>query len=125
MGEGDRGAATRRRALAASVLAVPAVLALGFGHGGTHAARSALVPGAGLVEARPALAAVCFAAAVAAAVAWMRWGTDGVLAAVVVAAMATSAAWGSIDHGTQTAAPAVRHAAHEIPLAVLVLGFFG
>jgi len=39
----------RRWIVAAGVAAVPAALALGFGHRGVHAARSLLVPGAGLL----------------------------------------------------------------------------
>ena len=112
----------RRWAFAAVVAAVPAVLMLGFGHRGVHAARSLLVPGAGLVEARPALAAGFVALAALATVAWLRWGVDWGVAAVVVAAVAASAAFGTTEHRGD--APVAR-AAHEFPIVVLVAGLLG
>ena len=106
---------------AVAVAAVPLLLwALG-GHAGVHAARSMLVPGAGLAEAAPLLGGTFVLLAVAATVAWLRWGTDWVLVVVVVAAMAASAAWGSTDHGTELA----QRAAHEFPLVVLVAAGLG
>ncbi|MFP5322216.1 MAG: hypothetical protein ACLGIC_10265 [Acidimicrobiia bacterium] len=111
----------RRWIAAAAVAAVPLVLWAAGGHAGVHAARSVLVPGAGLAEAQPVLAAAFLVAAVAATAAWLRWGTDWILVAVVVAAMATSAAWGSADHGDDV----VRRAAHEFPVVVLVAAALG
>lgn len=111
----------RRWALALVVAAVPAALwALG-GHAGVHAARSMLVPGAGLAESEPVLAALFVTLAVAATVAWLRWGTDWVLVTVVVAAMVASAAWGSTDHATEL----TDQAAHEFPLVILIAGALG
>lgn len=116
----------RRRWLVAGLVAlVPLALLLVGGHRGNHAARSLLVPGAGLLEAAP-LAGVAFALlAVAATVAWLRWGTDWIVAGVVVAAMMASAWWGSVDHAGAAADawPAPALAAHEFPLVVLIIGF--
>jgi len=115
------GSARRRWVVGAAVAALPLLLwALG-GHAGVHAARSLLVPGAGLAEAQPALGALFAGAAVAATVAWLRWGTDWALVLVVAGAMAASAAWGSGDHGDDV----VRRAAHEFPLVVLIAAGIG
>lgn len=111
----------RRWLVAVAVAAVPLALWGLGGHRGVHAARSMLVPGAGLAESAPLLGAAFAVAAVAATVAWLRWGLDWVLGLVVVAAMAASAAWGSADHGADTA----QRAAHEFPLVVLVAGALG
>lgn len=111
----------RRWLLAVAVAALPLGLWLLGGHAGVHAARSMLVPGAGLAEAAPALAVGFVALAVAATVAWLRWGTDWALVLVVVAAMAASAAWGSTEHGAEVA----QRAAHEFPLVVVVAAAIG
>lgn len=112
----------RRWVVAGSVALVPFALIAAGGHAGTHAARSLLVPGLGLAEARPVLGVLCFAAAVAATVAWLRWGTDWALVVVVAGAMAASAAWGSGDHGDDIA---VRVAAHEFPMVIAIAGAIG
>lgn len=111
----------RRWLLAVAVAALPLALWLLGGHAGVHAARSMLVPGAGLAEAQPLLAAGFVALAVAATVAWLRWGTDWLLVLVVVAAMVASAAWGSSEHGTEVA----QRAAHEFPLVIVIAGALG
>lgn len=113
----------RRWVIAAGVAAVPVVLSLGFGHRGVHAVRSMLVPGSGLLEARPVLAAAFLALAVTATVSWLRWGVDWAVVAVVAAAMAASAAWGSVDHGDEVAVRV--RAAHEFPLVLAVVGALG
>lgn len=114
-------AGARRWVLALAVAAVPVALwALG-GHAGVHAARSMLVPGAGLAESAPLLGAAFVLLAAAATVAWLRWGTDWALVAVVVAAMAASAAWGSGEHGSEVAS----RAAHEFPLVIVIAGALG
>lgn len=117
----------RRWLLAGAVALVPLVLTLGFGHRGVHAARSMLVPGAGLWEVSPVLAGLFLVTAVAATVAWLRWGVDWAVLAVVATAMAASAAWGTVDHaGTGVAAPVpVARAAHEFPVVVLIIGALG
>ena len=111
----------RRWLLAVAVAALPLGLWLLGGHAGVHAARSMLVPGAGLAEAAPVLAVGFVVLAVAATVAWLRWGTDWALVLVVVAAMAASAAWGSAEHGADT----VQRAAHEFPLVIVVAAALG
>lgn len=111
----------RRWLVAVAVAALPLGLWLLGGHAGVHAARSMLVPGAGLAEAQPLAAAAFLALAVATTVAWLRWGLDWALVAVVAGAMVASAAWGSTDHAEE----AVRHAAHEFPLVVLIAGALG
>jgi hypothetical protein len=106
----------------AAVAALPAVLILGFGHPGVHAVRSMLVPGAGLVESQPLLAAAFLVSTVVATVAWVRWGADWSVVAVVVCAMAASAAWGPASHGSTAG---VAKASHEFPLVVLIAGLVG
>ncbi|HAS12104.1 MAG TPA: hypothetical protein DCS55_16545 [Acidimicrobiaceae bacterium] len=111
----------RRWLLAVAVAALPLGLWLLGGHAGVHAARSMLVPGAGVAEAAPVLAVGFGVLAVAATVAWLRWGTDWALVLVVVTAMAASAAWGSAEHGADT----VQRAAHEFPLVIVVAAALG
>lgn len=119
------GVRVRRRrigAVAASGL-VPTVLVLGFGHRGTHAARSLLFPGAGLVEQHPVLAAGSALAGAAATVAWLRWGLDWLVALVVVAVATASALLTPPAHPVLASLgpPAVRAASHEFPLVLLVM----
>jgi hypothetical protein len=111
----------RRWLVAGAVAALPLGLWLLGGHAGVHAARSMVVPGAGLAEAQPVLAAAFLALAAATTVAWLRWGLDWALVAVVAIAMLASAAWGSTEHGEV----AIRQAAHEFPLVVLIAGALG
>lgn len=116
--------ARRAAALVASV-AVPAVLVVGFDHRGVHAARSILVPGAGLIDEH-LVAGLCFVAlGIAATVAWLRWGADWTVLAVVVVAMVVSFALASngahVADGPVGTLRAVA-AAHEFPLVVLVVG---
>ncbi|MFV0260352.1 MAG: hypothetical protein ACK5PP_18115, partial [Acidimicrobiales bacterium] len=119
----------RRWLVALALAAVPGGLLVGFGHTGTHMARSILVPGAGLYDERPLLGAACTVVAVAATVAWIRWGLDWLLAVVVVGSVViTGVATAGLVHpvdaaGTIRAAPAA--AAHEFPLVVLVFGVIG
>jgi hypothetical protein len=103
---------------------VPIVLVVAGGHRGTHAARNLLVPGSGMFETLPLVAIACFLAVIASIVAWLRWGTDWIVAAVLVATMTASALWGTGEHeaavaGTTIAVPA----AHEFPIVVLIIGF--
>ncbi len=107
----------------AAVTALPVVLTLAFGHRGEHAVRSMLIPGAGLLEAQPLLAAAFGAMFLAATVAWLRWGIDWSVVAIVALAMAASAAWGTGSHPSEQAA--VTRATHEFPLVVLVAGMLG
>jgi hypothetical protein len=112
----------RRRAVALGVsFAVPAVLVFGFGHRGVHMARNLLVPGAGLLDERLFAGLLFVGLAVAATVAWMRWGVDWAVVAVVVAAMAASAVLTSpVEHAVGRFDPVP--AAHEFPLVLLVVG---
>ena len=102
--------------LAVSV-AIPLLLTSGCGHRGVHAARNLLVPGAGLIDDRPVLAAGFVVLAIAATVSWLTYGTDWVLAALVGASMAASAILATADHPTA----AVVRSAHEFPIVVLVV----
>ena len=101
-------------------LALPAVLVFGLGHRGVHMMRSVLLPGAGLVGANNLLAAAFLLGALLATVAWVRWGMDWLLAAVVLGAVLASGLIRDAPH----AAPLVRpvYAAHEFPLVLLVAG---
>jgi hypothetical protein len=112
----------RRRWLALGVTAlVPIALTLGFGHRGAHMARSILVPGAGLYDERLAAGLALTALAVVATIAWLRWGVDWSLAAVIVLAVVVS---GLLAEDAHPAAE-LQQAAHEFPLVVLVLGALG
>lgn len=111
----------RRRALAllATGIVVTA-LSFGFGHRGVHAVRSLIVPGAGLYDHRHWVLGVALTlAAVAATYAWLTWGMDWTVFAVLIAAMAFSAALAYDDH--PAAAFRASAAAHEFPLVVLVM----
>jgi hypothetical protein len=112
----------RRRATALLLVGVVlTALSFGFGHRGVHAARSLVVPGAGLYDHRHmALGIGLTVAAVMATYAWLRWGMDWLVLVVVLAAMGTSAGLAYDDHPVQAlqAVPA----AHEFPLVVLVMG---
>ncbi|WP_420453479.1 hypothetical protein [Ilumatobacter sp.] len=116
----DRDARVRWPLLLA-VGAVPVLLVLFGGHRGTHAARNLLVPGAGLLETLPLGAVACFVSVVAAVVAWLRWGTDWIVVAVLVATMAASAMWGTGGHGDDGDLAA--RSAHEFPIVVLIIAF--
>lgn len=105
-------------------VAVIAIAGLGFGHRGQHVARGLLFPGAGLVDERPLLAAVCLSATVLATVAWMRWGADWLVAATVVtsvalSALAVSVAPHALEPSPGTWGPSA--AAHEFPLVIIVV----
>lgn len=111
----------RRAVVLAASLGLPAALVFGLGHRGTHMMRSLLLPGAGLLGAHNVLAVVCFVAAVAATVAWVRWGTDWLLVAVVAGAVAASGLISDQPPTVDALQPVA--AAHEFPLVVLVVGF--
>ena len=120
----------RRAVVLAATLIVPIALVWGLGHRGVHMARSLVLPGAGLVGERTAVAVVCFIAAVAATIAWVRWGLDWLLAGVVAASVVASGALSAThEHAAVAAIAAVAAdtmrpvlAAHEFPLVVLVVG---
>src|SRR5688500_2968940 len=89
----------RRRWLAGGATALlPFALVAGFGHAGQHMARSVLVPGAGLYDERPMVGVALTALAVAATVAWVRWGVDWAVAVAVVVAVAVSGLLGGTAH---------------------------
>lgn len=120
---------TRRVVVLGATLAVPVALVWGLGHRGAHMARSLVLPGAGLVGERTGVAVVCFVAAVLATIAWVRWGLDWLLAAVVAGSvLASGLLTGGDEHAivaaVAVAADTVRPvlAAHEFPLVVLVVG---
>jgi hypothetical protein len=112
----------RRRAIALLLVGVVlTALSFGFGHRGVHAARSLVVPGAGLYDHRHVVLGVGITvAAVVATYAWMRWGLDWLVLVVVLVAMGASAGLAYDDHPARAlqAVPA----AHEFPLVVLVMG---
>lgn len=100
---------------------VPVALAVGFGHAGQHMARSVLVPGAGLYGERPAIGVALTAVFVVATVAWLRWGVDWAVLAVVVLAVGLSGALADTGHPSSD----VEASAHEFPLVILVLAAYG
>jgi hypothetical protein len=117
----------RRRALLGigSLIAMAGLFGL-LGHRAAHAARNLLVPGAGLYDHHLALGLAFTAAAVAATVAWLRWGADAVPIAVVAASAAVSAAVATgAHHDHETVGLAAVPAAHEFPLVVLVAAAIG
>ena len=120
----------RRAVVFGATLALPVALVWGLDHRGVHMVRSLVLPGAGLVGGHTGIAVVCFVTAVAATVAWVRWGLDWVLAGVVaVSVVASGVLSPAHEHAAVAAvaadaADAVRPvlAAHEFPLVVLVVG---
>jgi hypothetical protein len=116
------GLRPRRWIIAVAVAAVPIVLVFGLGHRGVHAARSMIVPGAGLIETSPLLAVGFVALAVVATVGWLRWGVDWAVVLVVVVSMVASAVFAVTDHSAQAH---LARASHEFPLVVLVAGLIG
>lgn len=114
----------RRMAVLGVFVAVIAIAWLALGHRGEHMARGLLFPGAGLIDERPLLAAMCLAATIVATVAWLRWGADWLVAAALTASVALSA----------FAVPVAPHAggssldpwhpvasAHEFPIVIIVI----
>ncbi len=115
------GLRARRVVAGVVVVGLPIVLTVGFGHRGVHAARNLMMPGTGLIDERPALGVAFVVLAGLSVMAWMRWGADWIVVAVVVASMATSAVLSSTSgHAAPPGAPAVQ--AHEFPLVLLVVG---
>jgi hypothetical protein len=114
----------RRAVVLGATVALPVALVLGLGHRGAHMARSLVLPGAGLVGERTAVAVLCFALAVAATVVWVRWGVDWLLAAVVAGSVLASGLLAAPDEHVAVVADAMQPvlAAHEFPLVVLVVG---
>jgi hypothetical protein len=114
----------RRMVVLGAFVAVIATAWLAFGHRGQHVARGLLFPGAGLVDERPLLAALCLAATVVATLAWLRWGADWLVAtaaglSVVLSALAVPVgqhASGPVPDSWQASA-----AAHEFPLVLIVV----
>src|SRR5204862_3526517 len=83
----------RRRWLALSAIAVvAAVLPVVFGHRGLHAAMNIFVPGAGLYGKYWVAGIAITILAVAATVAWLRWGVDWAVVATLLLAMVVSSA---------------------------------
>ena len=118
-----------RRGIALGVsLVVPIVFVFGLGHRGVHMMRSMVVPGAGLVGSNNLLAAACLLAAAGATVAWVRWGMDWLLAAVVIGAVVASALVSDSHDAVTTSMAAIGAvarpvaAAHEFPLVLLAAG---
>ncbi|MEQ1699646.1 MAG: hypothetical protein ABMA25_06030, partial [Ilumatobacteraceae bacterium] len=98
-------------------------LSFGFGHRGVHAARGLIVPGAGLYDHRNWVLGIALTLlAVVATYAWLRWGMDWLVAAVLIASMVLSAVFAYSDHPTAASAPQPLAGAHEFPLVVLVMG---
>lgn len=116
-----------RRGLAiGGAVVLPLLLVRLGGHAGVHMARNLLVPGAGVVDHAPLLGMALAVLAVGATVAWLRWGVDWTLVAVLGLAMGLSIglSGGAGDHGdaAPVLGPPVARAAHELPLVVLVVG---
>jgi hypothetical protein len=109
---------SRRAVLIALSLLVPAIMVLGFGHRGAHMARNIIFPGAGLIDERPFIALVLMVLAVVATLAWVRWGVDwSIVAIIMVSTAAAGALTSSADH--QSASDALR-STHEFPLVIIV-----
>jgi hypothetical protein len=114
--------ARRRVASLLAVVALAAVLVGGFGHRGEHAVRNLIVPGAGLFEQAWWFGAGFLALFLVAGVAWVRWGVDWTLGAVVIASVVTSlivAPGGHSENHDQ-----VVRSAHEFPLVMLFLALW-
>ena len=114
----DRSLRVRRAIVIVVSLVVPLVLVVGLGHRGVHMARNIVFPGAGLIDERP-LAALAFAgAAIAATVAWVRWGVDWSVLVVVMVSTAAAGALASSD--AHAASEQISRSAHEFPLVIIV-----
>ena len=96
---------------------IPALLVLGGGHRGVHAARNLFFPGAGLVDEQLWLGLLFIALGIATTVAWLKWGTDWILLSVLALAMALSAALTTTDHEPVPVATV----AHEFPIVMLAV----
>lgn len=114
----ERSLRIRRAAVVVASLVVPATLVLGMGHRGVHMARNIVFPGAGLINERPFVALCFVACAVAATVAWVKWGVDWSVLAVIMAS--TAAAGALTSSHVQASAPHVLRSAHEFPLVIIV-----
>ncbi len=115
---------TRRGAALVASVAIPAGLVFGLGHRGVHMARNELVPGAGLIDEHLAVGVVFLVLGIAATVAWLRWGADWTVLAVVAGAMAASAVLTGSPHvAALRSVTGLRPVAmaHEFPLVVLVV----
>lgn len=110
--------------IAVCVTLTPAVVAFGCGHPGVHAAHSFLIPGAGMLEAQPVIAVMFMVCAAAGTTAWLLWGTDWLVALIVVASMVASAGWGSTTHAAAGAVVTYSQS-HEFPLVLLLLATAG
>jgi hypothetical protein len=96
------------------------------GHRAVHAARGLLVPGGGLIDGRPAAAALIGLLTIFAVWAWLRTGAEWLPVAMLLASAAASAVAAETGHAHATSpidplvpgTPLV--AAHEFPLVVLV-----
>ncbi len=106
-------------------LALSIGLPLAFGHRGTHMALNLVLPGAGLLGVDTFGAVLFIAVTVVALAAWLRWGLDWVLVAVIVAAVLVTAAAVPPDVsalGPVVLHPPVQRAAHEFPLVLVIVG---
>ena len=114
-----------RRWIALAIgLALSVGLPLAFGHRGTHMALNLMVPGAGLFGVHTAAAIGFITATVVAVAAWLRWGTDWIVLAVLAAAIAVSAmavrdAPSAV--GALTRDLPLQRSAHEFPLVLVVV----
>ena len=116
--------AARRLIATAGVGAGALALSLAFGHRGTHAVLSLVVPGGGLLGVNTAAAVAFLTLAVVVIGAWLRWGVDWLVIVVAAAAMVVSAI--SVhDHelgGIVVRSLRIERSAHEFPLVMLVVG---
>ncbi len=128
-GTGSSTLARRRLATLASAVAVPLGLAVFGGHRGDHMVRSLLVPGAGLYGEAPIVGIALTATFVVAVGAWLAWGFDLGLLAVMIVAVVLSGVVPPAQHGDtisqEIAQPGPTAAAHEFPLVVLVVAWLG
>ncbi len=116
----ERSLRVRRAIVVVGSVAVPATLVLGFGHRGQHMARNLIVPGGGLIDERPILAVCFLVTATVATVAWVKWGVDWSIVAVVVAS--TVAAGLLTSPVAHSATPQFARSTHEFPLVIIVAG---
>ena len=100
--------------------AVPAVLVFVGGHRGVHMARNLLIPGAGLVDHWPVVAALFMAATLLATVLWLRWGAGWIVGMLMLVSTVLSGVVAGTTHDGSTASM-VGRGAHEFPFVVLVL----
>lgn len=112
----------RRLVVPVAALVVVLIVPLLFGHRGTHAALSFLVPGSGLFGTHTTWGVVLLATFVVCALAWLRWGATWLPVLCTAVSVVLSVVWSSPTNDAAIGSLRAVPMAHEFPLVVLVVG---